>query len=308
MASKGKKGAKNNGVILGGILVVGLLLFIAVFSLANKVFQTETYYILNQDVATRTQVAPEMLDPVTTTEGTAPAAAIGLDDVQTGNVYTQFPLFAGDILTMSNVGTMEDISTGIPDNWVVTNFSVGADDAVGGRIQRGSYFDMMVIDEDGDTQTVFYPFVNMLALDTSVDLSSASSAEAVDSEEAKAGQTTQYFVGMSPENAAKLQGISSKYSGKIKLVLSPRQNQYNKPVISDFNKMFAFTKGDDVIWPGKSDKGEITDSTFTPVERDQFGKPKEALENCSTGNGKVSGEDCKPQGTNKDETEAPATE
>ena len=66
----------------------------------------------------------------------------------------------------------------------------------------------------------FYPFINVKALDTTVDLSNASSSDAVDTEEAHAGQTTQYTVGLTPDNAAKLQSIMSQYNGNIKLVLS----------------------------------------------------------------------------------------
>lgn len=288
MASKGKKGLKSNGLILIVIGVVSLALFGVVFSVASKLFQTETYYVLNQDIPTRTQVTEDMLEPVVTSEGTAPEAAVGLADVQTGNVYTQYPLLTGDILTMSNVGGMEDISVGIPDTWVITNFSVGADDAVGGRIQRGAYFDIMVAGEDGTT----YPFVNVLALDTTVDLSNASSAEAADSEEAHEGQTSQYVVGMSPDNAAKLQNIVKNHGSDIKLVLSPRQNEYEKPKIADYDGKFAYDRSDSPVWPGQSEAGELTDYTFTDVERDAFGRPLEKLENCSSGNSKVAGEDC----------------
>jgi len=297
MASKGKKGLKSNGLILIAIGVVSLILFGVVFSVASKLFQTETYYVLKQDVPTRTQVTEEMLEPVVTSEGTAPEAAIGLADVQTGNVYTQYPLLSGDILTMSNVGAMEDISVGIPDTWVITNFSVNADDAVGGRIQRGTYFDIMVTSDDGS----FYPFVNVLALDTTVDLSNASSSEAADSEEAHEGQTSQYVVGMSPENAAKLQNIVKKYNNDIKLVLSPRQNEYEKPQLASYSGNFKFASGDETIAPGQGEDGEQTDYTFTDVERDAFGRPVEKLENCSSGNSKVAGEDCKDSETQSDE-------
>lgn len=301
-SSKGKKGLfKGNGLIFTIIIIVSLVLFGVVFSVASKIFQTETYYILKQDVPTRTQVTEEMLEPVVTSEGTAPEAAIGLADVQTGNVYTQYPLLAGDILTMSNVGGMEDISVGIPDTWVITNFSVNADDAVGGRIQRGTYFDIMVATESGS----FYPFINVLALDTTVDLADASSADAADSEEAHSGQTSQYVVGMSPENAAKLQNIVKKYDGSIKLILSPRQNEYEKPQLASYSGKFSY-EDDETVWPGQSDSGEMTDYTFTDVERDAFGRPVEKLENCSSGNSKVAGEDC--QDSESDSKEESTTE
>lgn len=283
------KGFRGNTLMLVAIVAVAAVLFALCLTLLTKFFQTETYYVLKEDIPTRTQVTPEMLSPVTTSEGTAPKAAIGLADVQTGNVYTQYPLLAGDILTHSNVGALEDIATGIPDSWVVTNFSVPADSAVGGRVQRGTYFDIMVTNESGS----FYPFVNVLALDTTVDLSNASSSQAADSAEAHAGQTTQYVVGMSPQDAAKLQNIVQKYgNGNIKLVLSPRQNEYSKPQLGSYDGLFTYSSTDGVIWPGKGDNGEVTDYTFSSVKRDAFGRPVEQVENCGQGNAKVNGESC----------------
>lgn len=291
MASRSSRNKSKGGnrFLLLAILAVAAIVFASVLMLVQKVFQTETYYVLNQDVPTRTQVTAEMLTPVTTSEGTAPKAAIGLDEVQTGNVYTQYPLVAGDILTQSNVGALEDISVGVPDEWVITNFSVNADNAVGGRIQRGTYFDIMVATQDG----AFYPFVNVLALDTTVSLDNASSADAAETEEAHAGQTSQYVVGMKPEDAAKLQNLVAKYGSDMRLVLSPRANEYSKPNLSDYNGVFSYEQGSDgVIWPGESDSGELTDYTFTDIERDEFGRPVEKVETCSEGNAKVSGKAC----------------
>lgn len=282
------KGFKNNKLLVGLIILLVAALFVVSLIGFQKLFKTETYYVLNEDVATRTQVTPEMLTAVETSDGTAPQNTIGLSEVQTGTVYTQYPLKKGDTLTESNVGGLEDISTGIPDNWVVTSFGVGADNAVGGRISRGTYFDIMVTGDNGS----FYPFVNVLALDTTVDLSNASSSKAADTDEAHAGQTTQYVVGMSPEDAAKLQYVMKKYSGSVKLVLSPRQNEYNKPELSKYSGSFSFNDGDDPTWPGKSDTGEVTDSTFKDVHRDKFGKPDQKENDCSQGNAKVTGSDC----------------
>lgn len=293
----------NNWVLIALIVAVGIALFIVFAVAATRIFQTENYYVLNQDVPTRTQITPDMLDPITASEGTAPAAAIGIEEVQSGEVYTQYPLLAGDILTMSNVGGREDISVGIPDEWVVTNFSVGADDAVGGRIQRGTYFDMMIV--QGGTKAegggATYPFVNILALDTTVDLSTASSADAAETEEAHDGQTTQYVVGMSPEDAGKLQHIMEQYGSNVKLVLSPRQNEYNAPQLNEYTGKFAYDEADT-----PKNMGENTDYTFRDVERDEFGVPLDTpgAYSCSNGNAKISGEDCEAGG----QTETPSNE
>lgn len=295
------KGVKSsNWLLYGAMAVIAIAIFVVTATALMKLFQTETYYVLNQNVPTRTQITPEMLDPIVTSEGTAPQAAIGMEDVQSGSIYTQYPLIAGDILTGSNIGGRSDISIGIPDSWVITNFSVGADDAVGGRIQRGYYFDIMVISDgsDGHEKGAYYPFVNVLALDTTVDLSGASSADAAETEEAHEGQTTQYVVGMEPGDAGRLQDLMET-NDNIKLVLSPRQNEYKAPELSEYDGTFAY---DSEIGP--KNMGENTDYTFSDVERDEFGVPVELPNenSCSEGNAKITGEACETM--NEDEATA----
>lgn len=271
------------------LLVVGLGVAVAgvAMVLFLNIIQTQTYYVLREDVPARAEIHPDLLEPITVSKDGAPPTALTIEDIQDGGVFTAHPLLAGDILTASNVGTREDISIGIPDEWVVTNFSVDADNAVGGRIQRGFYFDILVIDDAGG----FYPFVNVLALDTTVNLSGASNEDAANTEEAKSGIHTQYVVGMSPENAAKLHHIVNRYPN-IKLVLSPRANEYQKPNLADYTGIFSYSSGDAPV-----NLGEGTDYTFTVLERDKFGRLIEELVNCGDGNAVINDEEvCKTKG------------
>jgi hypothetical protein len=209
-----------------------------------------------------------MLSPLVIAKDTAPPNA--LDISQIDGVTTKFALKPGDVLTESNAGQVNDIYNGVPDNWVITSFGVGADNAVGGRIHVGDYFDVMVAEDDGS----FYPFINVLALDTTISLEAATNANAANTAEAYAGQTSQYVVAMAPGDAAKLQSIAKKYKQELRLVLSPKQNSYQKPALSDYSSLFAFEDKTSPIWPGKSDKGELTDSNFNAVKRDEkTGKP-----------------------------------
>lgn len=315
MAAKATGLFKNSKVILIAIVVLLAFVFVGTLTVLKSVYQTETYYVLNQDIPTRTQITMDMLTPVVTSAGTAPGGSPKMTEaqrdkerneilsaVQAGTVYSQFPMVAGDVLSPSNAGGLTDISVGVPDTWVITNFSVGADDAVGGRIKRGYYFDMMVLTDQG----TFYPFVNVLALDTTTDLSNASSDNAVNTDEAHQGQTTQYTVGMSPANAAKLQDLVHEYGGNIRMVLSPRQNDYAAPRLMDYSGLFKYdTDIDGVIAPGlqpvydkngkpvdldgdgKDDYREATDYSFTDVERDQFGRPISTVDNAGLGNAKI---------------------
>lgn len=262
--------ARNNKIIFLVIAILMGAVFAGSLSFFNNVYETEVYYRLNQDVPTRTQLTPEMFDKVETSAGTAPEGALTIADVQNGFIFTRYPLRFGEVVNGSAVGGLDDISVGIPDSWVVTSFSVPADNAVGGRIQRGIYFDMMVVTETG----VFYPFVNILALDTSISLSGATNANAVNTEESKSGQTSFYYVGMSPEDAALLQSLVRQYSSNIQLILSPRENEYQAPNLDAYTAddgLFAFDAEDFEI----KNMSPGTNNTFTDVERDAFGRPAE---------------------------------
>lgn len=287
---------KSPLLISGMIMVIVLGLFLGALQLLKNIYQTETYYVLNQDVSTKTQITPEMLDPIVTQEGTAPPNTLDLVDVQEGMLYSQFPLSEGDVLLYSNVSGFTDISTGIPDDYVITSINIPADEASGGRIHRGVYFDIMVYDSDESNPLesepfVFYPFVNVLALDTTISMSSASSQDAIDTEEAQDGQVSFYYIGVSPEDAANIELLSRQYKGNIKLLLSPRQNEYAAPILDDFSGIFFFDENLEFAredGPDPLNLGLEMDSTFSEVERDTFGRPIAKLKNCGVGNAFVS--------------------
>ena len=277
----GTKSANTNLIIWIVVLLIALAIMFLVALVMRNATETDQFYVLNTPVAAKSQITPEMLEPMNAVKDQAPPNALGISDIQAGGIYAQYPLNKGDIVSGSNVSGFTDISTGIPDNWVVTNFPVSPDNAVGGRITRGTYFDIMAYNKD---KGAYYPFVNVLALDTTVSTNSLSSAQAIDTPEAQDGQTQQYYVGMSPQDAGKLQALMSS-GDQIKLVLSPRQNEYQNPDLNAYKGFFKYEndKGE-AIWPGKSAGGEITDYTFSKVERDEFGRPLQGPDAGSIGN------------------------
>lgn len=307
MAALGSKSAglfKNAKILWLGMAILLVFVFVGTLQLLKSVYQTETYYVLNQDVPTRTQITMDMLTPVVTSAGTAPGGAAGaseatrrsereeiLAEVQSGQAFAQFPLVSGDVLSPSNIGALSDISVGVPDSWVITSFSVDYNNAVQGRIQRGTYFDMMIVGDSG----AYYPFVNVLALETSTG-SAKSSAGNTDASGQNA-TTSVYTVGMSPQNAAKLQWLVNFGSGDVKLVLSPRQNEYESPALASYKGIFSYDPlVDGVIAPGlqtvtdsngNTVTREVTDYSFTQVERDKFGRPISSVENVGAGNAKI---------------------
>lgn len=269
MAKKNGSGSvlRNNKIILAGIALLLVFVFIGFLTFLKSFYQTETYYVLNdsqgETIPARTVITPDMLSPLVIAADTAPPNA--LDISQVDGITTKYALKPGDVLTESNAGKVNDIYNGVPDSWVITNFSVSADNAVGGRIHAGDYFDIMVAEEGGS----YYPFINVLALDTTINLDSATSANAANTAEAYKGQTSQYVVAMSPENAAKLQNVVATSKDKMRLLLSPKQNGYKKPALADYSQLFVFDDKTSPIWPGKSDKGELTDSNFNSVKRNE---------------------------------------
>ncbi len=320
MASlNGKSGGlfKNAKIIWLGVAILLVGVFVGTLFLLKSVYQTETYYVLNQDVPVRSQITMDMLTPVVTSAGTAPGGAPEmpqdqkeierqniLSQVQAGSAFTLFPLKSGDVLSASNVAVLADISVGVPDSWVITSFSVDYNNAVQGRISRGTYFDIMVVADTG----AYYPFVNMLALETAT--GGGTSSASGEDVSGMNSTTSVYTVGLSPENAAKLQWLQTFGSGEMKLVLSPRQNEYQAPALAEYEGAFYYDPlVDGVIAPGlldvvdaegqpldvdgdgKADKREVTNYNFTDVERDQFGRPIQVIENYGLGNAKINEEE-----------------
>lgn len=264
-----KSKLKDSKLLIVAFIALAAVSFFLFLFLLRGFFQTETYYVLNEDIGPRVQINAEQLDPRVVSDGQAPPNALSLADVQTGALYTQYPLRAGDIISESSVGALSDIRVGVPDSWVITSFGVNADNAVGGRITRGTHFDIIAIDNTLEEPRSFYLFSNVLALDTTVSMDNASSADAADSEEASSGMTEQYVVGMRPEEAAFLHMALDSYD--VRLVLSPRENEYQEPDLDRIEGFFDLQDIDGNWTP--LEVGTMTDNTFMPVERDEFGRP-----------------------------------
>lgn len=274
---------KNNRFIFAIIAAIMVAVVVLAMVFFSKFYDQDQYYVLNRDVQANTLITPDMVKAVETTRGTAPLAVTQKDgegnpgvmltpqELQSGSVYSQIPLRTGEILTVSNTGGFQDIAVGIPDSWVVSSIPVLADDAIGGRIKRGYYFDMMVTDK---AQGTFYPFVNLLALDTSKSLNNASSANAADTAEGKTGQTKIYYVGLPPAQAGYLQSVVAQYGREIMLTLSPLANEYMAPDLDAYktdsgSPFFKYVPGDTEL----VDSGLGTDQSFSNKKRDKNGRP-----------------------------------
>lgn len=215
---------KKNTLLTAFAVLIAIGVFVGTATLAKNLYETDTYYTLNKDIPADTQITSDMLEPHVTAKDSIPfKSLVDIGYVEGNKVYSSVALKADEMVPKTSTRKdNDDVKSQIPNKWVMTNFSVGADDAVGGRIQRGSYFDIMVATADGG----YYPFIKLKALDTTVDLSNASSSEAVNTEEAHSGQTTQYTVALPADEATRLQSIVAQYGNSIKLVLSNDKNNY----------------------------------------------------------------------------------
>lgn len=282
------KSTKGAGLIILLIIAASVAAFILSMTWLQSLAKTSTYYVLLDDVPAKTMIFPDMLHPVVTSEDTEPMNAITLEEVEESIEYgppliTQIPLEAGDPIVYSVVSGYKDLSVYIPDSWVLTSFGVPADNAVGGRIRAGYYFDMLVTIDD----RTYYPFVNMLALDTTISMDDVSSSDAVDTGEAYEGQTSQYVIGMPPGDAARLQNLMVDYEDTVRLVLSPRENEYDEPDLEAYTGAFTWNSIEpdlETDFPDPINMGEETGVEIDPGDRDIFGRPIEEPKNCSKGN------------------------
>lgn len=248
-------------VLLSGAIYLGL----------SNVLATESYYVLASDVPAKTQITSKMLKEITTAKGTAPQNAITLAQINQSAIFTKYPLQAGDIVSASNTGLNLDSSTGIPDDWVITSFNISTDDAVGGNISKGDYFDVIGINSDSGAKYIFH---NVLALEAN--FQAGENTVNAEGKVVQLGETVQYIVGMPADKAAILQHTLTKFE-KVKLVLSPNSLKYKDRNVKDLTNSFV---ANNELEP--ADLFEGTDNSFSTVLRDENGRPV-TIENCAAG-------------------------
>lgn len=252
--------------ILGALLIV---LSLAIFFGLRTAFQTDSYYVLTENVPAKREITSDILEEVVVNKDGVPPTAITKGQVESGGVVSKIPLEKGDILTASNTGVSLDTSAGIPDDWVVTSLNISSNDAVGGQVARGDYFDIIGITDAGAK----YIATNVLALDV-------SSAQV--EQEGKSGTVMntelQYLLGAPPEVAGLIaSATNSDVFSSIKIVLSPRSIRYKQRELEKLNGVFKAEIDTKVI-----DLQKGTDPKFSPVLRDKNERPVNK-ENCEAG-------------------------
>lgn len=256
----GRSGSRKNLILVSGAALFVIVLSAVIFMTLSSLFSTETYYVLNTNVKAKQQITPEMVVARETAAGTGPIHALSMEEIQRGGVYSKYPLFAGDVIASSNAGPLSGIPLGIPDDWLVTSFTINSTDAVGGILGKGDYADLLGINEDGAQ----YIFNNILILEVKFlndEYDGALEGQTV------VGETMHYTVGLPAESVAYLHDALNKYE-IVKLVKSPTEVNYKE---RDLDKLKGPFKYDSSI--GNIDVFEGTDPTFTEIERDEDGRP-----------------------------------
>jgi hypothetical protein len=305
-------GPKRN---LVGILIVSaifIIISVMAFMAFTTIFETETYWVLNQDVPAQGLITPQMLAEVVVQAGGSPQNAIGMREVIMGGTFARIPLQAGDVLSPSNVNFGLQRGTGIPDEWVITTFNILADDAAGGVIQRGEYFDLIGVsteynwyprlqpvedmsfwfagqwsgwnymDFDGDglpdrieayfPPSARYILTSVLALN--VTATTTQIGEVHTDGVATFGVEMQYTIGLPPEVAAYFHAALATFD-KVVMVRSPMTLLYETERDTEgLSRWFFFWDEIPVV-----DFTGHTDAMFAQVLRDGSGRPVN-MRNC----------------------------
>lgn len=253
---------RKNLIVTIGVTILIAIITLSVYMLLKGALETETYYVLNQNLQPRVKVQADMLIPKEVNKGGAPENAISLAQVENGDVYTKIPLYTGDILTQSNTGVTLDTSTGIPDDWVVTSLNINSSQAAGGQVSRGDYFDLIGITEDEGSK---YIATNILALDVNY----ASKQSEDDKGNVVFNDELQYIIGVPQDKAAIIADATDTDKFKsLRVVMSPRAIAYENRKLDDISKPFKSTMETPVL-----DLKNGTDPTFATVLRDNNGRP-----------------------------------
>lgn len=262
----GESSSRKNLVLVAGAITAVIALSAVIFLTLSSLFSTESYYVLNENVRAKQEITPQMVVSRETAAGTAPVNAIDMEIIQRGGVYSRYPLYAGDVVSFSNAGSLSGQSLGIPDDWAVTSFTINSTDAVGGILGKGDYIDIMGINEDGAQ----YIFNNLLILETKfvneeIDINAQG--------QTVIGETIHYTVGLPVEEIGYFQSAMYNYSqgedaGLIKIIKAPYEVKYADRDVSSLDSPFKYDSS-----TGNIDLIEGTDPTFTDVERDETGRP-----------------------------------
>lgn len=240
----------------------GLIAVILIAVLLSSVVSTTKYYVLKQNVPSRTLITPDLLEEVVTTKGGEPKTALTPADVSSKAYYTKVDLQAGDIVTDTNSGDLIPLTAGIPSSFVVGSFAVQPNNAAAGQIKRGDYIDVYLSQDDQSSLVL----QRVLVLQAQQDLENGESDKSVtataDTPTAQynVGIPYLYTVGVSQQDAAKLAILSSKGSNLFVTLSSSDSVQNGAKEQTVGNSLSG------ILNVPVGDSGKGTDNTFTQLD------------------------------------------
>lgn len=191
-----------------------------VLTLLGSLTAQTTYYVLGQPVAARALITPDLLVPVTVSDGGQPGNAYDPIYLRDNQVFAKIALQRGDVVSPSNSGPATRLTENLPDNFVAASFTVSADNAVGGKVRPGDFIDVIAqVDGTGDdgarTAKIVLSRVYVLDVSVAAEALAAGTDPAVGEDEEGAVPVNQgvpalYTVAVSPEDAVTIAQIRDK--------------------------------------------------------------------------------------------------
>lgn len=263
--SKTNSKFSGNKTWFGFAIVAGLVAAALIFGILSQMLATTTYYVLNTEVPSRSQITEDMLTEVSASKGTEPRNALSKSDVAYGEVYAKIALNSGDVLSASNTGNEVSLQEGIPEDFVVVSFLAEPNNAVGGKLNSGNYIDIFATSENASGTKVTKSILrHVIIVDATASASDYQESEDVTDETdaqdslRSAGVPFLYTVALSEDDAAKLANVRDD---NIFIGLSSAKSSKafeDKNVIIDSSKIY----GDQKV--GNSGAG--TDPNFGQAE------------------------------------------
>lgn len=137
------------------------------------------YYVVNTDVAARTQITVDNVDALSAPADSVPPTALSEAEVASGDYYSKIALKAGTAITSSVVDdNLKSLSSEVPEGFVLSSILVKPEDAVGGRIKRGDYVDIAAMTGEDTSATAKIVLQHVYVLDVTVAPDTVASAAA----------------------------------------------------------------------------------------------------------------------------------
>lgn len=239
-----------------------------IFSVLSAVSGTASYWMVKDGVtiAARQPITPDMLQEVNVPREGAPKNVVTLAEITAAansastddDYYALYALNAGDILTSSNVTTLNgSVAVEKPKDTVLASFKANPSSAAGGLVKEGDLIDIAIIYQAGSEYYASFVLSHVQVVKATADLdgSSGQSSEGAVTG-SPLGAPVLYTVAVTPQQAAAL-ALATKYSIYVTLTSA------NLPNVAGTNISLADAlqgiKGSGVVIPTQG----TTDSTGT---------------------------------------------